>query len=132
MSSSNLEKAQPNASGQTKFCLHCGEKINVQAVVCNKCGLQVEELKGAASQPQIVINNSNMNTNINNNAGLGRPKSKWIAVLLCFFLGVFGVHRFYEGKIGTGILYFFTGGLLGVGTLVDFIILLFKSDPYYV
>lgn len=132
MSESNLRSFEPSFANETKFCKHCGERIHLNAVVCNKCGLQVEELKGA-SQPNIVINNSNLNTNMNNNGvGFGKPKNKWIAVLLCFFLGVFGVHRFYEGKIGTGILYLFTGGLFGIGAFIDFIILLFKSDPYYV
>ncbi|WP_019909688.1 TM2 domain-containing protein [Paenibacillus sp. HW567] len=132
MSGSNLGATKPNLSDQTKFCKHCGERIHLKAVICNKCGLQVEELNGGSSQPQIVINNSNMNTNINNNGGYGNKKDKWISVLLCFFLGVFGVHRFYEGKIGTGILYLFTFGLMGIGTFVDFIILLFKPNPYYV
>jgi TM2 domain-containing membrane protein YozV len=40
--------------------------------------------------------------------------------LLHTFLGIFGVHRFYMGKWGTGLLWLFTGGLLGVGWLVDF------------
>jgi TM2 domain-containing membrane protein YozV len=39
--------------------------------------------------------------------------------ILLGFLGVFGVHRFYMGKVWTGILYFFTGGLLGLGWLYD-------------
>ncbi len=50
-------------------------------------------------------------------------KKKSSALLLCFFLGVFGVHRFYVGKTGTGILWLFTLGLMGVGTLVDFIMI---------
>lgn len=51
-------------------------------------------------------------------------KSKMTAALLCFFLGGLGVHRFYMGKIGTGILWLLTGGILGIGTIVDFIIIL--------
>ncbi len=42
------------------------------------------------------------------------------AWLLLVFLGVFGIHRFYMGKIVTGLVYLFTGGLLGVGILFDF------------
>ena len=42
-----------------------------------------------------------------------------IAYLLWFFLGVFGAHRFYLGRFWTGLLYLFTGGLLGVGWFVD-------------
>lgn len=44
-------------------------------------------------------------------------------ILLCFFLGVFGIHRFYVGKIGTGILMLLTLGGLGIWSLVDFIII---------
>lgn len=54
-------------------------------------------------------------------------KSKGTAALLCFFLGVLGVHRFYVGKIGTGILYLFTGGLFGLGMIVDLILILADS-----
>jgi len=49
------------------------------------------------------------------------------AILLCFFLGVLGIHRFYVGKIGTGILQLITLGGLGIWTLVDFVVLVTGS-----
>jgi TM2 domain-containing membrane protein YozV len=52
------------------------------------------------------------------------PKNLLVATLLCFFLGSLGIHRFYTGKIGTGILMIVTLGGAGVWTLVDFIMLL--------
>lgn len=54
-------------------------------------------------------------------------KSKVVAALLCFFLGGLGVHRFYVGKIGTGVIQLFTLGGLGVWALIDFIMILLGS-----
>lgn len=45
------------------------------------------------------------------------------ALLLCFFLGSLGVHRFYTGKVGTGILMLLTLGGLGIWSIIDFIII---------
>ena len=44
-------------------------------------------------------------------------------LLLCFFLGVFGVHRFYAGKIGTGVLQLLTLGGLGIWAMIDFVVI---------
>lgn len=46
------------------------------------------------------------------------------AFLLCFFLGAFGAHRFYVGKIGTGILQIITLGGFGIWALIDFIMII--------
>jgi len=46
---------------------------------------------------------------------------------LCWFLGMFGAHRFHVGKIGTGILQILTLGGLGVWTLIDFILIIVGS-----
>jgi TM2 domain-containing membrane protein YozV len=43
-----------------------------------------------------------------------------LAWILLTFLGVFGVHRFYLGKWGTGILYLLTLGIFGIGLIYDF------------
>ena len=49
-------------------------------------------------------------------------KSRTAVVLLCFFFGCFGIHRFYLGKIGSGLLMLFTFGGLGIWALIDFIL----------
>lgn len=120
-----------------KFCKYCGEKIAEEAVLCTHCGRQVEQLK--SEQPQVVVNNTNTNTNTNVNknintgyTGHGGAKNKWVALLLCIFLGFLGAHKFYEGKILLGIVYLFTCGFFGMGLFVDFFSLLFKPNPYYV
>lgn len=134
----HVEKVEPEqTSANLKFCKHCGQKIPEKAVVCPKCGCQVESLK--SEQPSVVINNSNdsinTNANVNANGAYGLPGkwvNKWVAFVLCFFFGGLGAHKFYEGKIGMGILYLFTCGLIGIGWLVDTIKILFKPNPYFV
>ncbi len=50
-------------------------------------------------------------------------KNKITALLLCIFLGGLGIHRFYVGKIGTGIVWLLTGGVFGIGWIVDIIMI---------
>ncbi len=53
-----------------------------------------------------------------------------VYMLIVLVFGVFGVHKFIDGSVGVGILYLFTGGLCGVGWLIDIIkaiLLLIKS-----
>lgn len=52
------------------------------------------------------------------------PKSRLVALLLCFFVGFLGIHRFYVGKIGTGILMLLTLGFFGLWTLVDLVMII--------
>jgi len=51
-------------------------------------------------------------------------RSRLAAALLCFFVGIFGVHRFYVGKVGTGILQLVTFGGFGIWWLADLIVIL--------
>lgn len=54
-------------------------------------------------------------------------KSRLTTLLLCFFVGTLGIHRFYAGKTGTGILWLLTLGLCGIGTLIDLIMIIVGS-----
>ena len=115
-----------------KFCKHCGQQIDKDCIVCPICGKQVEDLM--AHQQPVVINNTNTNTNTVDvkMENRGKEKNKWVAFVLCLFLGVFGAHKFYEGKILMGVIYIFTGGLLLIGCIIDLIAILMKPNPYYV
>lgn len=134
-----------------QFCPHCGQAAPVKRY-CPGCGTEItdpnmtdcpscggfvpksETPPPAVGQPSIIIQNTNTNTNTNTVPIMvaKTPKNKWVAFLLCLFLGYFGAHKFYEGRIGMGILYLFTMGLFGIGWLIDCIILLTKPNPYYV
>ncbi len=57
-------------------------------------------------------------------------KSKTVAFLFWFFLGGFSIHRFYLGKIGSGILYLLTGQLFLIGWIVDLFLLSGMVDNY--
>ena len=124
----------------TKFCKFCGGRVHIEAVMCTYCGRQIEELRQSApvqsmpvqqqmpmQQPPIIVNNYNQIP-----VQYKEPKNKWTAFLLCLFLGVFGAHKFYEGRIGFGIVYILTAGLYGIGWFVDLICILCKPNPYYV
>ena len=88
----------------------------------------VFKIKYANGSSQVINNNFQNNSNNNNDTlGLGLEegeKSQSIALGLWFFLGLLGVHRFYLGHIGTGVLYLLTAGLCGIGWLIDGILFL--------
>lgn len=121
---------------EKRFCQFCGSEVVEGCVVCPSCCRQIRQLY--APQPQVVINNSNNNVNTNQNAqaAVGLPgfrlKNKWVTFFLCLFLGFIGAHKFYEGKIGMGILYMFTCGLLYIGVIVDLFVVLTKPTYYYI
>lgn len=59
-------------------------------------------------------------------------KSKGVAYVLWLvgLFGILGFHRFYIGKIGTGLLWMFTGGVFGVGALIDLFTLGGQVEQY--
>jgi TM2 domain-containing membrane protein YozV len=84
-----------------KFCFNCGATIDSRASICPQCGV---------TQPDAI-----RNRNLSN---------KWLAaILLCAITGVFGIHRFYLGRVGTGLLMLFTAGGLGIWVVIDLILL---------
>jgi hypothetical protein len=77
--------------------------------------------KGIISEEEFNLKKKQiLNTNQNGIVGIS-AKSRLVVTLLSFFLGTIGVHRFYLGKIGSGIAMIITLGGLGIWTLVDFI-----------
>lgn len=55
-------------------------------------------------------------------------QNKWLIVLLlCFFLGGLGIHRFYVGKTATGVAQLITLGGCGIWVLIDFIMILLSK-----
>lgn len=102
-------------------CPVCGAPMENN--ICGYCGYTEEPTAFSANapQPQIIINN----LNIMNNGYIPSisRKNKMVALLLCIFLGEFGFHRFYTGKIGTGLLYLLTCGFFGIGWIIDIILI---------
>ena len=87
----------------SSFCQVCGAETNALAEICIKCGARL----GKAEAVDIS------------------SKSRLATTLLCilpaWIVGIAGIHRFYLGKIGTGIAMLLTLGGLGIWTLIDFI-----------
>jgi hypothetical protein len=87
----------------TSFCNACGAETNPMAEICIKCGARL----GKTEERDIS------------------PKSRLAITLLCaipfVILPIHGIHRFYLGKIITGILMLVTFGGLWIWTIIDFI-----------
>lgn len=87
------------------YCKNCGNEVNDNAVVCLKCGAAVNSV----------------------NQDLAGGKDWLTSLLLCFFLGYFGIHRFYTGHTAIGVIQLLTFGGCGIWTLIDFITILTNS-----
>ena len=89
------------------FCRGCGKEIHDSAVTCPTCG--AVQTAGQMASPAVYS---------------ATDKRILPAFLLCFFLGWFGIHRFYVGKTGTGIAQLLTMGGLGIWAFIDLIMIL--------
>lgn len=88
------------------FCNTCGAQIADNSKFCPSCGAPV---KGATNS---------------NDSSVSR-KSRLVALLLCWFLGVLGIHRFYVSRHISAIFMILTVGGLGIWALVDLFVILF-------
>ncbi len=79
------------------------------------------------SAPTPTVNNNKLTETDYLDTVNSNDKSLAVAVVLWFFLGIIGIHRFYLGHIGIGVLYLLTGGLCGIGWLIDGIMLVTGS-----
>jgi len=93
------------------FCSTCGEIIKKEAEICPKCGVRQK------NPPTLISNDPNAS-----------EKSRLVAFLLCTFLGGLGIHRFYVGKVTSGIMQILFGwATLFIWVLVDWIMILSGS-----
>ncbi|MBS6183522.1 MAG: NINE protein [Clostridium celatum] len=106
------------------ICEECKVNINGKAV-CKVC---IENGVFNSNHGYNTYNYNGMNQQGNNYYIKKSTQKSWlVTLLLCLFVGTVGVHRFYVGKIGTGILQLLTFGGFGIWTLVDFILIACKK-----
>ena len=108
---------------RVKRCKKCGAEMPEDAFYCLNCGWTFDDSNDFSRVQNQVVQPQQY---------FGIWKNKWTALLLCIFLGWMGAHKYYEEKIGMGVLYTFTIGLFLIGWIVDIIILITKPNPYRV
>lgn len=106
-------------------CSKCGAPIeNGKCTYCGevyKSGASDAKNSSGVAGPSVTVINQVSNINISDGRVFRAvsSKSKGFTLLLVIFLGYFGAHYFYVGKVGMGLLYLFTLGIFGIGWIVD-------------
>lgn len=101
-------------------CEYCGTPLPYGADQCPGCGARCEVVKDPAKitiSERINAATDRISKKLSANGNRGNRAV--MLLLVCLFFGMFGIHRFIEGKIATGLLWFFTGGLLCIGYIAD-------------
>jgi hypothetical protein len=102
-------------------CPNCGATIEAAQAKCFKCGGTLQTMQTV----QNIQQTSPAQPPYQGAAPVNPEEKDWTtALLLCFFLGFFGAHRFYTGSIGIGLVQFFTGAFCGIWWLIDFILII--------
>ena len=104
------------------FCSYCGSRIQIGERVNINVNVK-HDYTGAPEQKYTHIENQYIINHIYPEPKKSR-KNRMVALLLCIFFGYLGFHHFYSGRIGWGLLYFFTGGLACIGWIVDIVLIL--------
>ena len=112
-------------NNEIRYCKYCGYQIDSETIVCPSCGKHQKTLKDYKPKEENI-----KYVYVEKQYEPSIYKNKWLTFVLCFFFGFLGVHKFYEGKTGMGILYIFTMGLFGFGWLIDLILILTKPHYY--
>lgn len=119
-------------NGKFKTCINCGQQMPEDAFYCLCCGMTFDSQDADFDNIKRRILSAGIPQKRSIDTSVGVWKNKWVSLVLCILFGIFGIHRFYEGKKVTGLIYLFTFGLLGVGWFFDIILLTVKTNPYRV
>lgn len=107
------------------YCPKCGTKLNEGANFCSQCGYKFND---QVTTPQNYQSYSGKATGKLDKDGKPYSDKNGLAVLLlAIFVGMFGVHRFYSGSIGIGVIQLLTLGGCGIWVLVDIVMLVTGS-----
>lgn len=106
----------------SKFCFQCGTQIPADAGFCAGCGVRQDPVPTSVAVPYPVYR-----------APVVGRKSRLAAILLAFFLGGLGIHKFYLGRPVAGVLYllFFWTSIPFFTSLVETIIYICMSDEQF-